>query len=82
MPGWEGGKQLHSDYRPSKPDSPGYTEAQRAEVDRFRFELLRLSRVVSTHPFWETVERGDLVQARMALKRAHEVPAGEGGSGG
>ena len=35
MPGWEGSKQLHSDDRPSKPSSPGYTEEQRAEVARF-----------------------------------------------
>ncbi|MEU8708659.1 hypothetical protein [Streptomyces sp. NPDC048565] len=70
-PGWEGEKQLHT-FRPGRDDSPGYTEEQHAEVARFRTELLRLSTVVSTHPFWETVERGNLVAARMALKHAHE----------
>ncbi|WP_328908041.1 hypothetical protein OG230_00110 [Streptomyces sp. NBC_00234] len=48
------------------------------EVARFRAELLELSAVVSTHAFWAQVERGDLVQARMALKHAHEEAAGEG----
>ncbi|MER5503043.1 MULTISPECIES: hypothetical protein [unclassified Streptomyces] len=71
MPGWESDKQLHSTYISSKPDSPGYTEDQAAEVTRFR-GLLELSTTVSTHPFWESVEAGDRVAARMALKHAHE----------
>ena len=33
---------------------------------------------MSTHAFWAQVERDDLVQARMALKHAHEEAAGEG----
>ncbi|MGW9122360.1 hypothetical protein ACWGRV_38195 [Streptomyces sp. NPDC055663] len=72
MPGWENDKQLHSTYISSKPDSPGYTEDQAAEVTRFRARLLELSTTVSTHPFWESVEAGDQVEARMALKHAHE----------
>ncbi|MFD5193855.1 hypothetical protein ACFWMU_38155 [Streptomyces sp. NPDC058357] len=43
MPGWEGGKQLHSSYRSHKEDSPGYTEKQATEVRRFQDELRRLS---------------------------------------
>ncbi|GAA2955490.1 MULTISPECIES: hypothetical protein [Streptomyces] len=70
MPGWEGEKQLHT-YRPGKEASPGYTEEQHTEITRRRAELLRLSTVVSTHPFWGTVD-GNLVAARMALKHAHE----------
>ncbi|MFB6879114.1 hypothetical protein [Streptomyces sp. NPDC056323] len=72
MPGWESDKQLHSTYISAKPDSPGYTEDQAAEVTRFRARLLELSTTVSTHPFWESVEAGDRVAARMALKHAHE----------
>ncbi|MFF3787686.1 hypothetical protein [Streptomyces sp. NPDC001933] len=72
MPGWESDKQLHSNYISSKPASPGYTEDQAAEVTRFRARLLELSITVSTHPFWESVEAGDRVAARMALKHAHE----------
>ncbi|MEU9849328.1 hypothetical protein [Streptomyces sp. NPDC047985] len=73
MPGWEGDKQLHSSYRSGKADSPGYTDEQKAEVARFRAELLRLSIEVSTHSYWETLSGPDLVEARMALKHAHEA---------
>ncbi|WP_331737395.1 hypothetical protein OG520_44880 (plasmid) [Streptomyces sp. NBC_00984] len=72
MPGWESDKQLHSKYISAKPDSPGYTGDQHAEVARFRARLLELSIAVSTHPFWGTVDHGDVVAARMALKHAHE----------
>ncbi|MEU0163826.1 hypothetical protein ABZ154_34910, partial [Streptomyces sp. NPDC006261] len=58
LPGWETEKQLHSGFRSSKPASFGYTEEQHAEVARFRAELLELSIAVSTHPFWDQVERG------------------------
>ncbi|MFD4862720.1 hypothetical protein [Streptomyces atratus] len=72
MPGWEGEKHLHSEYRSGKADSPGYTEEQAAKVARFQERLLELSIAVSTHPFWDSVDVGDRVEARMALKRAHE----------
>ncbi|MEV6165743.1 hypothetical protein AB0L71_28285 [Streptomyces sp. NPDC052052] len=71
MPGWEHDKQLHSNYVSAKPDSPGYTEEQAAEVRRFEAELLRLSVEVSTHPHWATLNDG-VMEARMALKRVHE----------
>ncbi|MEU9677789.1 hypothetical protein AB0D92_30310 [Streptomyces parvus] len=74
LPGWEAEKQLHSGFRSSKPDSPGYTEEQHAEVARFRAELLELSSTVATHPFWEQVEQGQVVDARMRLKHQHEAP--------
>ncbi|MEW2491675.1 hypothetical protein [Streptomyces sp. NPDC048411] len=72
MPGWESEKQLHSGYQSHKDDSPGYTDEQAAEVRRFQAELLRLSAVVSTHPYWSTLD-GGVVDARMALKHAHEA---------
>ncbi|MFD4175232.1 nucleic acid-binding protein [Streptomyces anulatus] len=73
--GWEAEKQLHSGFRPSKTDSPGYTEEQHAEAARFRAELLKLTSTVSTHPFWEQVEQGQVVDARrIRLKHQHEVP--------
>ncbi|MER5277756.1 hypothetical protein ABT025_18635 [Streptomyces sp. NPDC002809] len=77
MPGWEANKQLHSNYISSKPDSPGYTDEQAAEVARFRARLLELSTTVMTHPFWATVG-DDVVKARMALQHAHEQPAEAG----
>ncbi|MFG3244139.1 hypothetical protein [Streptomyces sp. NPDC048157] len=71
MPGWESDKQLHSNYISSKSDSPGYTEEQATEVQRFQDELRRLSAEVMTHPYWAALS-GDVVKARMALKHAHE----------
>lgn len=76
MPGWESDRQLHSTYRSGKPDSPGCTQAQAAQVARYQAELLRLSIVVSTHPFWSTLD-GGVVGARMALKHAHETAGDE-----
>ncbi|NEC17929.1 hypothetical protein [Streptomyces parvus] len=78
MAGWDSEKQLHSSYRSSKADSPGYTDEQRTEMARLRAEVLRLSEVVYVHPFWATVEAGKVVEARMRLKHAHEPAAAEG----
>ncbi|MFB6990270.1 hypothetical protein [Streptomyces sp. NPDC056304] len=77
MSGWESDKQLHSTYRSGKPDSPGYTEEQAADVTRFRAELLRLSTEVVTHPYWQSLSGPDLVDARMVLRHAHEVAESE-----
>ncbi|MFE4692703.1 hypothetical protein ACFRH6_21965 [Streptomyces sp. NPDC056749] len=76
MTGWQTEKRLHSDYRPEKTDSPGYTREQRDEVTRLRKQLLDLSVTVSTHPYWATVEKSDAVEIRMALKHAHEAADG------
>ncbi|MFE7758340.1 hypothetical protein [Streptomyces sp. NPDC057429] len=76
MPGWEGKEQLRSDYRSSKPDSPGYTEEQRARVADYRARLVELSTAVSEHPFWGTLDRGEVVAARMSLKHVHESVEG------
>ncbi|WP_326793445.1 hypothetical protein OHA79_45265 (plasmid) [Streptomyces sp. NBC_00841] len=48
-PGWESDKQLHSNYQSGKPDSPGYTGEQAAQVAEFQARLLELSMTVSTH---------------------------------
>lgn len=56
----------------ARPDSPGYTDEQRTELERLHERLLELSVTVSTHPFWATVAPGEVVGARMALKHAHE----------
>ncbi|WP_399553868.1 hypothetical protein OG473_39395 (plasmid) [Streptomyces anulatus] len=72
MTGWDSDKQLHSSYRSSKADSPGYTDKQRTEVARLRAKVLRLSEKVSTHPFWATLDTAVVVSARMRLKHAHK----------
>ncbi|MFJ2279274.1 hypothetical protein ACIOEZ_34560 [Streptomyces sp. NPDC087866] len=74
MAGWEAEKQPYTSFRSGKADSPGYTPEQAAEVARFQARLLELSVTVSTHPFWDTLDDG-VVQARMALKHAHDKPA-------
>ncbi|MEU0134542.1 hypothetical protein ABZ172_10975 [Streptomyces sp. NPDC006296] len=76
MPGWQGEKHLHTEYRSEKGDSPGYTPEQRDEIARLRTQLLDLSVTVSTHPYWATVDRGEAVEVRMALKHAHEAADG------
>lgn len=80
LPGWQEEKQPYTSFRSGKPDSPGYTDEQAAEVARFRARLLELSIAVSTHPFWATLD-GDVVAARMALKHAHDKPADDDGPG-
>ncbi|MFE4177174.1 hypothetical protein ACFRR7_34925 [Streptomyces sp. NPDC056909] len=67
--GWSGEKTLHSGYRRDVPDSPGYTPEQTTQESRLRARLLELSIVVSEHPYWATLERGAVVDARMELKR-------------
>jgi len=75
MTGWESEKQPYTSFRSGKADSPGYTDEQAAEVARFQARLVELSTTVSTHPYWATLGEG-VVAARMALKHAHEQPAG------
>ncbi|MFH9656169.1 hypothetical protein ACH4MT_35510 [Streptomyces anulatus] len=77
MPGWQADKQLHSDYRSAKPDSPGYTEEQHQQVAAYRKLLLELSAQVSTHPFWQTLDPGNVVPGRMQLKHVDDQPVGE-----
>ncbi|MFE7713204.1 hypothetical protein ACFU6I_47540 [Streptomyces sp. NPDC057486] len=76
MPGWDSERQPYTSFRSGKADSPGYTQEQAAEVARFQAELLRLSTVVATHPFWATLD-GGVVAARTALKHAHETAGDE-----
>ncbi len=74
MPAREADKQLHSGYRPSRPDSPGYTEEQHRQVAAYRERLLELGVRVTTHPFWKTVEPGLVVAARIQLKHVDDEP--------
>ncbi|MBT2511322.1 hypothetical protein J7I98_37005 [Streptomyces sp. ISL-98] len=77
--GWTAPKVLYADGDPrSLPPSPGYTDEQKAEVARLRHELVELSVTVSTHPYWETVAVGEVVDQRMALKHVHQQDADSG----
>ncbi|MFJ4313572.1 hypothetical protein ACIP3B_36045 [Streptomyces anulatus] len=66
-----------SSYRPAKPDSPGYTEEQHQRVAAYRKLLLELSAQVSTHPFWQTLDPGNVVSGRMQLKHVDDQPVGD-----
>ncbi len=44
----------------------------------FRHQQVASRPVVSTHPYWETVEVGKRVDQRMALKHVHEQDADVG----
>ncbi|MGW0785040.1 hypothetical protein [Streptomyces sp. NPDC002913] len=76
MPGWKADKQLHSDRRPEKPDSPGYTPEQAERLAGYRARILELTTFVITHPYWATLNGPDRVAARTALKHAHDAAAG------
>ncbi|MFJ1959006.1 hypothetical protein ACIOGT_39195 [Streptomyces microflavus] len=78
MAGWEADKQLHSGYRSSKPDSPGYTGEQHRQVAAFRARLLELGTLVITHPYWQALSGTDVFTARMQLKYADDRPDASG----
>lgn len=59
-----------------RPASPGYTPAQRDQVEELQARLLAASVRVSTHPYWASLSGEDLVSARMELKRTAAEPAG------
>ncbi|MET7718662.1 hypothetical protein [Streptomyces sp. NPDC005407] len=69
MPGWEGQTHPHTgEGTGSRPESPGYTEEQRANVERLRTQCRELSITVAAHPHWAQVETGEVVEERMRLK--------------
>ncbi|MER6024203.1 hypothetical protein [Streptomyces anulatus] len=70
----EADKQFHSGYRPSRPESAGYSEEQHRQVAAYRERLLELGVKVTTHPFWKTVEPGLVVAARIQLKHVDDEP--------
>ncbi|THA33736.1 hypothetical protein [Streptomyces sp. A1547] len=73
-PGWQAREGVYS-HRGDVAASPGYTGEQRRRKAAFERRLRQLAAVMSGHPFWSTVEREQVVAARMALKRvsAEEV---------
>ncbi|MEU6707135.1 hypothetical protein [Streptomyces wuyuanensis] len=79
--GWTGEEGHYSSYRREFPESPGWSEAQRAEEARLRELVLTLSIEVSTHPYWAALAGPDVVKARMALKHAEHAGAENVGAG-
>jgi hypothetical protein len=69
MPGWEGQTHPHTgEVTGGRPKSPGYTEQQRADVERLRTQCRELSITVAAHPHWAQVETAKVVEERMRLK--------------
>ncbi|MGW1468480.1 hypothetical protein ACWCPT_29560 [Streptomyces sp. NPDC002308] len=75
MTGWEAEKQPYTSFRSGKADSPGYTPEQAERIAAYQQQILDLSRTIVTHPYWATLSGPDLVNARTALKHAHESAA-------
>ncbi|KOU58821.1 hypothetical protein ADK55_10760 [Streptomyces sp. WM4235] len=69
LEGWQAREGVYS-HRGDVAPSPGYTPEQRVRKAAFERRLSRLAGLVLTDPFWSTLERGDVVEARMGLKRA------------
>ncbi|MFE5480990.1 hypothetical protein [Streptomyces sp. NPDC056527] len=70
VPGWPGDVHPHTGVvTGGREASPGYTPEQAAEERRLWALVRELSIEVSTHPFWATLEKGGVLEARMALKQ-------------
>ncbi|MFF4321412.1 hypothetical protein [Streptomyces sp. NPDC001568] len=67
MKGWTRGERYS--HRGDVPDSPGWTDEQKATVDRMWAEIRELSIKVVEHPHWKGVSADTLVESRMRLKR-------------
>jgi len=76
LSGWTADKKLHSDHVPETPDSPGCTPVQAGRLAAYRARILELTTQVLTHPYWATLPGPDRVEARTALKHAHDTPVG------
>ncbi|MEU6979639.1 hypothetical protein [Streptomyces sp. NPDC046371] len=74
-PGWPGTKHPHTDeITGGRPESPGWTEEQKAEHGRLLALWQELSIKVGCHPFWaEQPKDGALVLARTQLKHHPDV---------
>lgn len=56
-------------HRGDVPDSPGWSDEQKETVDRMWAEIRELTITLVDHPYWVTVDRAVLVDARMKLKK-------------
>lgn len=63
-------------YRPETEGSSGYTPEQTERLAGYRARVLELTTFVLTHPYWATLSGPDRVEARTALKQAHDDEAG------
>ncbi|MER0241284.1 hypothetical protein AAHZ94_04445 [Streptomyces sp. HSW2009] len=65
-------------WRPrERPDSPGWSETEQAEVTQLRARERELAETVITHPYWATITGPQVPVGRSALKHAHERAAAD-----
>ncbi|MGW2410547.1 hypothetical protein ACWCXK_39545 [Streptomyces sp. NPDC001739] len=64
LPGWTRTKEDGRYYESKRPDSPGWTDEEKQQVDDLRARQMEL--VTYAHPFWASCEKP--VAARTALK--------------
>ncbi|MFH9226169.1 hypothetical protein ACH4NT_14845 [Streptomyces lydicus] len=72
LPGWTHTKDSGRYYESKRPDSPGWTDEEKQQVNELSARQMELVTHIFTHPFWDTCE--DPVTARAALK--HVAPTG------
>ncbi|MGW3400169.1 hypothetical protein [Streptomyces zhihengii] len=69
MDGWEGETHPHTGaVTGGRPASPGWTDDEKAAVDRLRSECRHLSTLLMVHEHWGTYSGEDGYKARQALK--------------
>ncbi|MEU7636389.1 MULTISPECIES: hypothetical protein [unclassified Streptomyces] len=69
LPGWTHTKENGHFHETARPESPGWTDEEAAQVSELRTRRLGLAEHVVTHPFWATCD--DTPGARSALKHLH-----------
>ncbi|WP_351229696.1 hypothetical protein [Streptomyces sp. NPDC002133] len=67
--GWTAVERQYPGYHHDFPATAGYTEERKAEEASLWALVRQLSIEVSAHPYWATLDRSAVVDARMALKR-------------
>ncbi|WP_428950526.1 hypothetical protein [Streptomyces sp. cg35] len=71
LDGWQAEDAPHggkvSRFRSTRPDSPGWSDEDKAAYAALRQELTAQAHLVLTHTHWKTYEGSDLVKARMQL---------------
>ncbi|TVL87786.1 hypothetical protein [Streptomyces sp. SAJ15] len=63
--------------RSERPASPGWTDEEKQAVAALRGREKELTVAVVCDPLWNKLTGSDLVEARMAIKHAHEQPTDE-----
>ncbi|WP_406222922.1 hypothetical protein [Streptomyces decoyicus] len=73
LPGWTHTKDGGRYYEPKRPDSPGWTDEEKQQVNDLRVREMELVTHIYAHDFWASCS--DPVTARSALKHVTEAGA-------